>query len=269
MGSSIIAPVVAGLAAGIAFVILFASLFSSAAPVVQSRFHADLSIDGLKDRYSVGESIDFTIRATGYGVACGYPDVEIIDLDRHGETVFGLPGSLILIICDLDANNFDRTWTLTELGTTGHVTIDRVGHYKVVASFGRQTAEKYFIVDEISKRAIEKTNGLDEVKTFVGHYPGAEARVYFVTTCATESCETLIRVPSVVEYLYEAGGAQDGDNRTAILRVGIEQKWNGEPVYFQISCQASGSEDAKDIYGSRIEEEDIVEFLHKESRCPQ
>ena len=72
-------PTIAGLVVGIAFVVLFASIFTSS-QLSQPDRRTDLSIESLKDSYSVGEEIDFAIRATGYGIMCGYPDFKIIDL---------------------------------------------------------------------------------------------------------------------------------------------------------------------------------------------
>ncbi|MGI0018984.1 MAG: hypothetical protein ACREAY_00780 [Nitrososphaera sp.] len=193
-------PVIAGLAVGIAFVVLFASFFNSATPIVQREFHADLSIEGLKDRYSVGEKIDFAIRATGYGAICGYPDFKVIDLGRNEEIIFTPKRGITLHLCDLDPHNFDRTWKLSELGVASPITIDKVGRYKIVVHFGTAGEDEgYFIVDDTVGRAVGKTRNLDEVRAFLTHYPNADATAYFVTTCADDSCDTLIRVPSIVE----------------------------------------------------------------------
>ncbi len=261
-------PVIAGLAVGIAVVVLFALLFGGANSIAQRKFPIDISIDGLNDRYSVAESIDFTIRATGYGIMCGYPNVKIIDLDRGGEIILSLPEGVILVLCDPDANNNsdDRTWTLAELGATSPVTINKVGHYKIIADFDSKATEKYFIVDNTVKQVIDATKDLEEVKAFLAYYPNASSTVYFVTTCADESCETLVRVPSIIEYSYEE--RVDDDSKIALLRVSMEQEWEGKPVFFQVSCQIVGSEDGRDIHGSQIEREIIAEFLQNENRCP-
>lgn len=181
-------PVIAGLAVGIAFVVLFASFFNSATPILQREFHADLSIEGLKDRYSAGERIDFTIRAAGYGAICGYPDFKVIDLDRNGETIFAPERGIILLVCDLDLHNFDRAWKLSELGMDGPIIIDKIGHYKIIASFGTAgEIEVYFIVDGPVNQEIIETRTLDEVRAFLTQYPNAIATAYFVTTCADDS----------------------------------------------------------------------------------
>lgn len=144
------------MAVGIAFVVLFASFFKSATPIVQREFHANLSIEGLKDRYSVGEKIDFTIRATVYGAICGHPNLKIIDLDRNGEIIFAPERGIVLLVCDLDyASNFDRTWKLAELGVAGPMTIDRIVHYKIAASLGTAGEEnqEYFTLSGITPSA--------------------------------------------------------------------------------------------------------------------
>lgn len=257
-------PTIAGLVIGIAFVVLFASIFTSS-QLSQSDRLTDLSIEGLKDSYSIGEEIDFAIRATGYGIICGYPDFKIIDLDRNEDIVFSLDERVILVVCDPDAINFNKTWILLELGVTNPITIDRVGHYKIAISFGNVVAEKYFIVNTDAQNAIDKTKDLSEVKEFASHFPDANTTVYFVTTCAVQEerpCETLVRVPSIVEYSHE--GADGG--KIAFLRVFLEQKWQGSPLSFELSCHVADNDDSAMIY-KQIGEGGVSEFLQKEARC--
>lgn len=103
------AAVIAGLAAGIVLVSLFASLFGSVGPIVQPRFHTDLLIEGLKDRYSVDEEINFIVRAAGYGRVCAYPFIKIIDLDRGGSVIFSTAErGVFLPVCDPDPHNFEQ-----------------------------------------------------------------------------------------------------------------------------------------------------------------
>jgi hypothetical protein len=258
-------PVVAGLAVGIAFVVLFASFFDSAAPIVQRKFHAELSIEGLKDRYSVGERIDFTVRAAGYGTICGYPDLKVIDWDRNGKTILAPERGITLLICDLDAANFDRTWKLSELGVANPITIDEVGRYSIVISFGTVgEAVGYFIVDDTVGQAIDKTRNLAEVTAFLTHYPNADATAYFVTTCADDSCDTLIRVPSIIEYWHRDSG------KTASLRISVDLKDSSRPTFIQILCGVAESEEASEIHGFlSIDRKNIAEFLQNENRCPK
>ncbi|MEM3159604.1 MAG: hypothetical protein QXJ74_02355 [Nitrososphaera sp.] len=130
------APVAAGLAAGIVLVALFASLFGSTAPADQ-RLHVELSIEGLKDRYSVGEQINFVVRAAGYGTVCAYPFVKVIDLDRGGSVIFSTAEKgVFLPVCDPDPHSFEQTWPSSQLGIPDPLTLDKIGHYKIVANFG-------------------------------------------------------------------------------------------------------------------------------------
>ena len=236
-------------------------LFGSANPIIKRKFHLDLSIEGLYYGYSTGERIDFTIRAIGYGSDCGYPVVQVINLDKN--EVIRTIESDADFNCDPVPYAFDKTWTLSDLGMISPIVIDEVGRYKITASFG-ETAEKYFIVDDTIKRTIDKTRSLDEVKTFLAYYPNANATVYFVTTCVTDSCETLIRVPSIVEHWYES----IKDNKIAFLRIILEEKLDGKPTLIQLSCIIVDFEDANEIHGSNIKDIEISEFLHNESRCP-
>lgn len=259
------APVIAGLAAGIVLVALFGSLFSSTAPLVQQRLHTDLSIEDLKGVYSVGEIIHFTVRATGYGPVCGYPFLKVIDLDRGGSVIFS-SADRFLSVCDQSPRGFDELWKSSELGAANPMSINRVGHYKLVVNFGNVEEEEYFIVDNTVNRAIDKAKDRGEVVEFLSYYPGANVTVYFITTCATESCETLIRIPATVEYWYENIGDV---TELALLRIGLEHRFDGEPNFVQASCSIRGTEVANEIHGTTIEQGRITEFLQGEEWCPQ
>jgi hypothetical protein len=255
------APVAAGLAAGIVLV----ALFSAANPIAQGRFHTDIAIEGLKDRYSAGERIDFAIRTTGYGTMCGHPDFHIIDIDRGAEIIFTSEKGTILPVCDPDARNFDETWTLSELGVGSPITIDRIGHYKIVANFGIvEKDERYFIVDNTVNQAIDKTRNRGEVAEFLAYYPNANVTVYFITACAAP-CETLIHIPATVEYWYESVGDVTA---LALLRIGLEHRFDGEPNIAQASCGTRGSEISNEIHGATIERGWITEFLRTDELCP-
>jgi hypothetical protein len=253
-------PVIAGLIVGIVFVVLLALFFNSTSPI--SSYHADLSINGLKERYSRGETIDFIIRATGHGSSCGYPDARIIDLDRE-DVIFKLPEGFILIICDTATTIFDKSWTQQDLRLSEPIRIDKVGHYKITASFKEDTVEKYFIVDDAIKHSIDKITDLDSLQAFKQHYPDANATVYFVTTCATDSCETLVRIPSIVEYSQEIGG------KIATLRISLEHKWDGKPTFFQLSCHIPSTEESTEIHGTISTQEDIEPFIVNSGHCPR
>ncbi|MEM3159603.1 MAG: hypothetical protein QXJ74_02350 [Nitrososphaera sp.] len=118
-------------------------------------------------------------------------------------------------------------------------------------------------MDNTVSRATDKTKDRSEVAEFLVYYPNANVTVYFVTTCATESCETLIRVPATVEYLYEITG------KLALLRIGLETRLDGEPNYAEASCRIIGGEFSVAMAGKYIEYGRITDFLQNDERCPQ
>lgn len=137
------APVIVGLAVGLVFVVLFASQFNSSSPIVQRKFYSDVSIIGLKDAYRVGENIDFTIRATGYGANCGPPSVMIMDTSDPKKTINPVDVH-IEYNCDPEAFYFDRSWTLLDIGVMHDIVLEG-GHYNVIVGYGA-TVEKEFDV---------------------------------------------------------------------------------------------------------------------------
>ena len=76
------------------------------------------------------------------------------------------------------------------------------------------------------------------------------------------TCDTLIRVHSIVEYLH------DDSCKVALLRISVGHK-DGRPTLSQLSCQVAENEEASEIHGSDIERKDVTEFLQKENRCPK
>lgn len=114
------------------------------------------------------------------------------------------------------------------------------------------------------KWAIDKTKDLSEVKVFLRHYPDATTTVYFVTACATdEVCNTLMRVPSIVEYSHQAA------EKVALLRISIAVDSETAPTSFlQLSCQMLDAEVADEIHDSRLSDNDISDFLQNHQRCP-
>jgi hypothetical protein len=101
---------------------------------------------------------------------------------------------------------------------------------------------------------------LSETKEFLNNYPNANTTVYFITTCVDDPCLSLARIPSIVEYWYNA------DDKIALLRISIDRD-NG-PGLVQASCQLVGTEESGEIHSSRIAEGLITQFLQGEYRCP-
>lgn len=120
-------------------------------------------------------------------------------------------------------------------------------------------------MDDTWGRAIDKTKDRSEVTEFLAYYPNANVTVYFVTTCAIDSCETLIRLPATVEYWYESIGDV---TELAILRIGLEHRFDGRPNFAQLSCSIRDSEVFNEIHGTTIERGQITEFLKSDEHCP-
>ncbi|MGH9923294.1 MAG: hypothetical protein ACRD38_11140 [Nitrososphaerales archaeon] len=116
--------------------------------------------------------------------------------------------------------------------------------------------------DDASKSAVEITRNLDEVKEFLSNYPAANTTVYFITRCADESCSSLSRIPSIVEYWYRGG---DGGKYTDLrITVNFEER---KVLLFQLRCLTEGSENnGIEVHGSSLR--GITEFL-QDSRCPK
>ena len=55
--------------------------------------HVDLTIEGLKESYTVGESIDFIVRVEGYGCDRGFPSVTIVQ-DSTEQAVWSRLGEI-------------------------------------------------------------------------------------------------------------------------------------------------------------------------------
>ena len=117
--------------------------------------------------------------------------------------------------------------------------------------------------EDDAKSAVEITRNLNEVKEFLSNYPDANTRVYFITTCADESCSSLSRIPSIVEYWYRERG--DGGKYTDLrIEVRFEER---SVVFFQLRCLTEGSENnGIEVHGSSLA--GITEFL-RNSQCPK
>jgi hypothetical protein len=146
---SLAVPIVAGLVAGVGLVLLFAAASLSHFNSIEqngfpsSREGYSLTLEGLKDYYSIGEKLNFTLRMKGYGNDCGTPNVLI--MDQNGRTVYTLfnhgafscPGGMFLV---------DRTWTLQELDAPENLVLSEAGTYKVKGSFhGSETTKNITI----------------------------------------------------------------------------------------------------------------------------
>jgi hypothetical protein len=137
------APVIAGLAAGIGFVVLFAVMFNAVETMPRNSFDLAIAIAGLKDSYSIGEAIDFTVTVKGYGTACGYPNVLIKNVATNA-TVWSAD-RIVLVLCDPDPHNVDIVWKPEGWGQFP-IVINEPGSYTVQAEFGNNILTEEFVV---------------------------------------------------------------------------------------------------------------------------
>ncbi|MDE1764474.1 MAG: hypothetical protein KGH88_09585, partial [Thaumarchaeota archaeon] len=51
--------------------------------------HAEITIEGLHDKYNVGEKLDFSVIAKGYGNSCTGPYVEVYNETNQSQLIWG------------------------------------------------------------------------------------------------------------------------------------------------------------------------------------
>lgn len=121
-GNGSTAPVIAGLALGISFIAIFAAVanasFGRSPPLhyIGRYPYMTLTVEGLKETYSTGEPIDFTLNVKGYGTNCAEtPSIRI--KDSAGDVVW-LYETVNLMGCgDPDRNyphEINEVWNLKE-----------------------------------------------------------------------------------------------------------------------------------------------------------
>ncbi len=114
-------PVVAGLALGISFVVIFAAVANSSfgmsppSHYIGRYPYMTLTIEGLKETYSKGGPIDFTLNVKGYGTNCiETPSIWI--KDSTGDVVW-LYETVNLMGCsdpDRSPHEINEVWNLEE-----------------------------------------------------------------------------------------------------------------------------------------------------------
>lgn len=105
------------------------------------------------------------------------------------------------------------------------------------------------------------TKDLNDVKQFFSTYPTANTTVYFITTCTDESCLSLGRIPSVVEYWFKSQ-----DQKYSELRIEINYQ-KGEAVFSQVRCTVYGIE-GDGVGMRRAAPLEGVSLFLRDSRCP-
>jgi hypothetical protein len=285
------ASVIAGLAVGIALIVLFASIFSTFdRSFADNRNKIDIAIQGLKDSYASGERISLTVHISGYSTTCdSSPRFMIINSDS-GKITHRYNGIPFTLYPWESFHSVDRILTTEGPDNQlGDIVINENGNYKIIVEQYDRTVEREFSVigsadddsaiDSIDyitingifdlgigeqndhDYAIEMTRNLSEVKEFFDVYPTVNTRVYFITTCADESCSTLQRISSVVEYWYKAD-----DQKYAELRVTINYH-EEKPTFSQVRCSVYGTEENITQYGA-VPLEGVAKFL-QDSQCPE
>jgi hypothetical protein len=146
-------PVLSGLAVGAAFVLLFglymSTVASSSPPAhfIGKYPQVALSISGLKDSYSVGEPLNFTLNANGYGTNC-IEDPEIQIADSYHVLAWDYETFNLMGCGDPDHSNPHKiidSWSTTKrLNAPLH--LDRPGTYTMIATYYGKTIEKQFYV---------------------------------------------------------------------------------------------------------------------------
>jgi hypothetical protein len=98
----------------------------------------ELTINGLKASYNVGEVINFAVNQKGGG--CAFPDVWIED--ARGKRVWIADNPTDFLLCPVveDKKEFGMTWTPDIVGD--YVSMNATGQYSVVAKFGSDSVRQ-------------------------------------------------------------------------------------------------------------------------------
>jgi hypothetical protein len=112
----------------------------------------ELTLEGLKATYRVGEQIDFTINFRGFA-GCGYP--EILVKNKNNETIWS--SNRLLQLCDSDTGYGVSNWKVGN-SSLGTLLINQTGIYNLDVSMGEKTIEKEFSI--ISSQMVEQSRTL-------------------------------------------------------------------------------------------------------------
>ena len=138
-------PVIAGLAVGIGFIVVFATImpFSSTLNVIQKDHFISLTIKGLKDTYTKGEVVNFSVTQKGGG--CAFPDVWIEN--TMGNKVWSANSLSSALLCPSteDKKQSEMEWTPGVAGD--YPRMNQTGQYFVVAKFDSDPVRQGFRVN--------------------------------------------------------------------------------------------------------------------------
>ena len=144
MSDKIAIHVIVGLAVGIGFVILFAVIFVPTQTLTTGRDHIDVTIEGLKNVYKVGEVIDPVIKLRGYGNPCFSPNLAVRDA-KTLEVVWA--SRTALTTCEIQTQEINIDFHPEDIGTT-QIIINETGSYKMAVSAPGKTVMRTFDVIE-------------------------------------------------------------------------------------------------------------------------
>lgn len=105
----------------------------------------ELTINGLKETYRVGEIID--VSATQKGGGCGMPEIVIRDENQQTVLVSKIEGDILCpVLPGHDQAEFSMTWTPSYHGSP--IVINQTGTYTLAAEFELRRVEQQFTVTE-------------------------------------------------------------------------------------------------------------------------
>jgi hypothetical protein len=131
-------PVIVGLATGAAFIVVIAILFvsftnQSTASYPRHDYHFQVSVSGLKNRYEVGERIDFVMRIKGFGDTCANPNFAIRNVDTLEVIWYS---KSVISLCDPTPKLVDASLHQEELSMERTpLLINEIGTYEFKASY--------------------------------------------------------------------------------------------------------------------------------------
>lgn len=131
-----------------------------------------LTINGLKDTYKVGEIID--VSATQKGGGCGMPEIVIMDANNQ-QTVLVSKADAGLLCPALVGDNvraeFSMTWTPRAQGHP--IIMNQTGRYELTIEYAGLKESRMFDVIDSQERLISAAKNLPIVDAFLSRYPNA------------------------------------------------------------------------------------------------
>jgi hypothetical protein len=175
IGSAI--SVITGLAAGIAIItatiVVYFGGFLPREPEQPMTPSPRIEIEGLHERYLVGEHLNFTVQTSG---ACNTPNVIIAN---NNVAIFEYSSQPIH--CgppDNDPFTPRINWSAEQLGRADLI-LEKTGNYTLTASVYDKNVTVGFVVDysTVAKKAVGATASLPEVMAFLKVYPDSTIKV--------------------------------------------------------------------------------------------